>query len=218
MSDPEPLRVVDRDGLRGIIEALAPDPRMGNLGPEDRVPIRLANGRLALVPGELLAWQPDGSYRLEASLEEITGALGTGAGERDAAGTLDDGLTIPVIEEQVRIHKREVVSGKVRVRKVVQEREEIVDEPLLREEVEVRRVPLDRWVDGPVSVREEGDTLIIPLLEEVLVVEKRLRLKEEIHITRQRCESRHREQLVLRGEEATVERVNAGAEADEANR
>jgi uncharacterized protein (TIGR02271 family) len=131
-----------------------------------------------------------------------------------------DKLVVPVLEEQLQVHKREVVTGKVRVTKVVQEREEVVDEPLLSEDVEVKRVPIDRWVDNPVSIRQEGDTLIIPLLEEVLVVEKRLRVKEEIHVTRRRSESHRPERVVLRSEEATVDRleVSGGAEADEANR
>jgi uncharacterized protein (TIGR02271 family) len=131
-----------------------------------------------------------------------------------------DKLVIPVIDEQLRVHKREVVTGKVRVKKVMQEREEVVDEPLLSEDVEVKRVPIDRWVDSPVSVRQEGDTLIIPLLEEVLVVEKRLCLKEEIHVTRRRSESHRPERVVLRSEEALVDRLDVGgsAEADEANR
>ena len=60
------------------------------------------------------------------------------------------------------------------------------DEPLWREEVEVTRVPMQRVVDGPVPVREENDTTIISVVEEVLVVEKRWMLREEIHIRKQR--------------------------------
>ncbi|MCA1628121.1 MAG: YsnF/AvaK domain-containing protein, partial [Acidobacteria bacterium] len=62
---------------------------------------------------------------------------------------------------------------------VVREREEIVDELLLKEAVEVERVIINREVDAPVPVRYEGETMIVPVLEEMLVVEKRLVLKEE---------------------------------------
>ncbi|MGI8743084.1 MAG: DUF2382 domain-containing protein [Bryobacteraceae bacterium] len=59
-------------------------------------------------------------------------------------------------------------------------------EPLFREDCDVERVPVKRMLDQPVEIRQEGDTLIIPLMEEVLVVEKRLMLREELHIKRRR--------------------------------
>ena len=45
---------------------------------------------------------------------------------------------------------------------------------------------IKRIVDQPAEIRQDGDTLIIPLMEEVLVVEKRLMLREELHIKRRR--------------------------------
>jgi uncharacterized protein (TIGR02271 family) len=205
------MKVVDREGLHGVIELSAQAS-----GRDDGLLVRLPDGELVLVPRDLLVGQPDGHFRLSASFADFSRGAAMVAPELHGG----DKLVIPVIEEQLRVHKREVVTGKVRVTKVVQEREEIVDEPLLSEEVEVKRVPIDRWVDSPVSVRHEGDTLIIPLLEEVLVVEKRLRLKEEIHVTQRRSESHRPERVVLRSEEAIVDRVDVGgsAEADEANR
>ena len=85
----------------------------------------------------------------------------------------------------------------------------MVDEPLLREEVNIERVPVNRVVEGPVQVRREGNTLIVPLLEEVLVVEKRLMLKEELHITKRRFETREPRAVTLRTAEANIERVDA---------
>lgn len=56
----------------------------------------------------------------------------------------------------------------------MQERQEVVDLPLLRETAQVVRVAINRQVDGPVPIRHDGDTMIIPVLfQEVLVVEKR---------------------------------------------
>ena len=49
--------------------------------------------------------------------------------------------------------------------------------------------------------------MIVPILEEVLVVEKRLMLKEELHIRRRQVEESQPQRIVLRTEEATVERV-----------
>jgi len=121
---------------------------------------------------------------------------------------------LPVVEEQAVILKRKRLAEGVRVRTVVSEREEIVDEPLASEEVEVVRVPLDRWVDAPVPVRHEGETTIVTLLEEVVVVEKRLRATEEVRITKRRAVRRAAQSVTLRREEAVVERLEAGDRKD----
>jgi uncharacterized protein (TIGR02271 family) len=112
---------------------------------------------------------------------------------------------IPVVREEVEVEKRRVETGRVRVRKVVREREEFVDEDLLREEVEIERIPLNRVVDAPEQIRSEGDVLIIPVLEEVLVVQKQLVLKEELRVRRRAVSTPHRQRAVLRSEEAIVE-------------
>jgi stress response protein YsnF len=110
---------------------------------------------------------------------------------------------VPVVEEKLRVDKK-VATRTVRVLKRVRERVARVDEPLAHEEVVVERVPVGRFVDAPIPDRHEGDTLVISVLEEVPVV--RLRLKEEIRITRKRTRSRHKETVVLRSEDVQVER------------
>src|SRR5215207_9091270 len=86
---------------------------------------------------------------------------------------------IPVIQEQATVKKRVIETGKVHVRKQVREYEELVDIPHMQEEIRVQRVPVNRFVDEPPKVRTEGETTIIPVLEERYVVEKRLFLTEE---------------------------------------
>jgi len=120
----------------------------------------------------------------------------------------DDTRVIPVIEETLDVQKRQVETGGVRITKVVHEREEVVNVPRVREEVTVERVTLNRIVDTPVSMRQEGDTLIIPLLEEVTVMEKRLMVKEELRITKRRIEEQASQQVTLRREEVVVERLD----------
>jgi uncharacterized protein (TIGR02271 family) len=115
--------------------------------------------------------------------------------------------SVPVIEETLEVRKRQVETGKVRVKKVVHEREEVVDEALHGEQVEIKRVGINQVVEQTSPVRHEGNTTIIPLYEEVLVVEKRLLLKEELHITRKATERREPQRLILRSEEAVVERL-----------
>jgi uncharacterized protein (TIGR02271 family) len=116
-------------------------------------------------------------------------------------------MVVPVLMEELEVQKRVVETGTVRLTKVVHERETLVDEPLFREEVEVTHVPIQRVVDAPIPVREEHGTLIVSVLEEVLVVEKRLMLKEEIHMRTHRVATHQPQQVTLRCEEVSVERV-----------
>jgi uncharacterized protein (TIGR02271 family) len=120
----------------------------------------------------------------------------------------DDTRVIPLVEEVLDVRRRRVETGKVRITKVVHEREEEVNAPRVHEEVTVERVTLNRMVDAPVSARQEGDTLIIPLLEEVVVMEKRLMVKEELRITKRRIEEHESQQVMLRREEVVIERLD----------
>ena len=113
--------------------------------------------------------------------------------------------TIPVTEEELSVEKRRVITGGVSVHKRVHEREVVVDEPLLDTDVEVKRVPVGEFVDEPAESRQEGDTTIIPIHEEVIVTEKRLRLKEEVHITRHEVTRQRPQTVVIRSEEAHIE-------------
>ncbi|WP_425449979.1 YsnF/AvaK domain-containing protein [Virgifigura deserti] len=185
--------VTDSDGLEGRIVALEP----GNDETGTRVMIELAGGRHVLVPRDMLNPEDDNSIRLPLSFSTITSDAGT------------EEHRIPVVEERLAVRKRKVVTGKVRVTKRVREREMVVDEPLLRERVEVTRVPVGQWVDAPVPPWREGDTMIIPLLEEVIVVEKRLRVVEEVRITTHRSEFHDPKTVTLRSEEAVVEPLSS---------
>ena len=114
--------------------------------------------------------------------------------------------TIPLVEEQVSIAKHKVATGRVRIRTVVDERETWVREELAREEATVERVPIDREVTKVPEMRQEGDVLIVPVVEEVLVVEKRLVLKEELHIRKKRQVEQIEQPVTLRSTRAVVER------------
>lgn len=118
----------------------------------------------------------------------------------------DDRQVLPVVEERLEVSRRRHETGRVRVTKRVEERREVVDEPTVHERVEVTRVPIGRVVSAAPSVREEGDVTIVPVLEEVVVVEKRLVLKEELHIRRVREEVRAPQEVTLRTERVEVER------------
>lgn len=136
-----------------------------------------------------------------------TPELGAVAGRGDPAST----LVIPILQETARIERRLVETGLVRVHKTVSERDEVVEAVLMQEGLHVERVPIDRVVTEAPAVREEGDVLIIPVMEEVLVVERRLMLKEELRVTRSRGERPVRETVRLRTEEAAVEQTPGAA-------
>jgi stress response protein YsnF len=126
-----------------------------------------------------------------------------------------DREVIPVVEERAVVVKRKKLTGGLRVRTIVHEDEEVIDEPLTAEEVEVERVPLDHWVDAAIPVRQEGETTIITLLEEVVVVEKRLRAIEEVRITKRRTTRQASQHVTLRREEAMVERLEVAGRGDD---
>lgn len=122
---------------------------------------------------------------------------------------ISQSTVIPVIEEQVRIGKQVVETGIVRIAKKVHEEEVAVDANLLQEEVEVEKVPVNQYVEtAPPPVRYEGDVMIIPVLQEVVV--KRLLLVEEIRVTKRKIQTQVSQPVTLRREEITVERDTRG--------
>ncbi len=115
--------------------------------------------------------------------------------------------SIPLAAERLSVEKRQVTTDRVRVRTETELVEEPVSVDLTETEVEVTRVPVGRTVDRPPAVREEGDVLIVPVLEEVLVVEKRLVLKEELRITRRTKSTATELPVVLRRQRAVIDRL-----------
>lgn len=117
-----------------------------------------------------------------------------------------DHHVIPLLSEEAIVSRRRVETEVVRVATVTRSREARIDEPVVHERVEVVRTPIGHFVDAAPPVREEGDTTIIPVIEETIVVERRLFLKEEVRLTRVRVTEQHRETVVLREQEAVITR------------
>jgi len=117
-------------------------------------------------------------------------------------------LVVPVLREELEIRKDVFSTGAVRVSKVVHEHPELISELLVSEHIEVERVPMDIAIDAPPPVRMEGEVTVIPVVEEVLVVTKQLRLKEELRMFKRRSVSEYRQEVTLRSEELVVERID----------
>ncbi|WP_457094449.1 YsnF/AvaK domain-containing protein [Microvirga sp. P5_D2] len=115
---------------------------------------------------------------------------------------------IPLVEETATVGKRQVVTGRVRVQTVTDTVEELAHADVQRETVEVTRVPIDRIIETTPEIRTEGDVTILPVVEEVLVVEKRLVLKEELHIRRRVERETVEVPGTLRKQRAVVERTD----------
>jgi uncharacterized protein (TIGR02271 family) len=190
-------KVKDKDGVWGTVV-----PELPHLPSNAaQAVVQTESGQQVLVPTDILIQQPDGSYYLPLRLAELEHA------GSEHGGHLDEPMVVPVLVEELDAQKRLVETGKVRITKVVRERETLVDEPLFHDKVAITRVPMQRVVDGPVPVREENGTTIISIVEEVLVVEKRWMLREEIHIRTQRLETHQPQRITLRSEDVHVGRV-----------
>lgn len=125
----------------------------------------------------------------------------------ETTGNVEE-MVIPLLDEDISVTRRKT-EREVRVHVRTTTREEHVDEPVAYETVEIERVPIGRQTDSVPPVRTEGDVTIVPVVEEVLVIEKRLMIKEEIHLRHVRRTERHRETVVLRQQQAVVERAGA---------
>lgn len=121
---------------------------------------------------------------------------------------------MPILEERVRLDPREVAADTVRLTTRVETREETIEVSLEREHVDVERVAIGRFVDAAPPTRQEGDVTIVSVVEEVLVVEKRLVLKEEWRLTRRRTQETETRTVALRRERVEVARPDA--DTDEA--
>ena len=104
---------------------------------------------------------------------------------------------------------------RLRVDKKVEQREVVLDELLRSEDVIVERVPVGAIVKEAPPPRQEGDTLVIPLVEEEIFVKRRLVVREEIRITKKPGTRRHQERVTLRTEDAVVRRERAAAEDED---
>lgn len=112
---------------------------------------------------------------------------------------------IPVIQEFVHVGKRTVETGRVVASKSVKEDVADISVTLNRDEVSIERIPIGKFIESEApESRYEGDTLIIPVVKEELVIQKRLMLIEEIRISKRKAKSEFSDQVTLRKEEVEV--------------
>ena len=198
---PSAFQVIDENGLRGTID-LTVIPASGS---ESRlVLVRFDDGSQVFADARTFVEREEGVFYFPGSFERLIRKNPAGA-----YGTADDGgqIVIPLLAEKLSIARAKVLTGGVRVHKSVEAHTETVNQTVFQEQVNVERVAVNQYVAAAPPVRYEGDTMIVPLLEEVLVVEKRLVLREEIRITKTSATVNQSQNVVLRREAATLERI-----------
>jgi uncharacterized protein (TIGR02271 family) len=191
--------VLARDGFIGTVEQVLPA-AAGQPGYFVTAPNQ--NGERLLVPLDLVdANSPSGEVLLKDVFQNVlprSRSVPAGMDPRaflaqTAArpvppvdtGFADRGrLTVPIIEEKLDVGKRTVELGSLEIRKTVEQVQEARRLPLSFDQLDVQHVEVNRPLDAPLEPRYEGDVLIIPVMEEVLVIEKRLMLKEEVRISK----------------------------------
>ncbi len=181
--------VIDQDGERGVIAAFDPQ--------EPTVQVE-HEGQTFVVPTDLLTALGQSYFSLPTSFRTLA---------RHETVEEQPALVIPIVAESLALSKRTLDRGAVRVHMTVGEREVVVDEPTAEDRVTVERVAINQPIDKPVRPRVEGDTTIIPVMKEVLLVRKQLMLIEEVRLTKTCIEVRQPQTVVLRTEEARIERV-----------
>lgn len=200
MQEPEAVQITDPSGL--TFSAWL-KPVEGADHTSRAVMLQLTDGTQFMLPRDLLTPAGGGRYSLSLNLREA-------ARQAAASPPEPEETVVQLAEEVLQVGTRAVERGRVRLHKTVRERTETVDVPLARTHVEVERVAVNRPVEQAGGVRYEGDVMVIPRYEEVLVVSKQLVLVEELRVQTVRTEHRAPQQVTLRREELSVERADAG--------
>ena len=175
------------DGRLGTVEAGVVRPETGELaylvvrrGWTDAL-LHVAAAQIDRIGG-------DGGVRLRVTRAEAE-RLGAGVPREATGGAVGrqegDRLTVPILAERLAAEARVVDLGELRVHKRVETEEARVTREVTRDELRVERVPVNRPLEAPVASRVEGEWLVVPVMEEVLVVRTQLMLKEEVRIRRE---------------------------------
>ncbi|MGI9073729.1 MAG: YsnF/AvaK domain-containing protein [Bryobacteraceae bacterium] len=125
----------------------------------------------------------------------------------------DNDVVVPVVTEELHADAIPVQTGGVRVTKRIEGYDEVLEQELRKGRVEIRRVKTDRVVDGPQPVQRVGNTLVVPVVSEMLHFEKRWVVTEEIHLTQIEERDTVQETVRVNQEKAEVERLDEAGNA-----
>jgi stress response protein YsnF len=129
---------------------------------------------------------------------------------------IDKEFCIPVIQEVVNAEVQQHVTGIVRLEKRVRQHEQAINQELISETIAIEHISINRYINEPAVMRQEGDVTIFPVMEEIVITKKQLVLREEIRITRSRTSLQYHEVVPLRAEEVRVIRSSPDSAEDPA--
>ena len=129
-----------------------------------------------------------------------------GRHEADEAASPGESQTMALHVEDAVLSKR-VRKTLVRAAITTSTRHELVEADLAHDQVVVERVAIGRIVETIPPVRQEGDVTIMPVVEEEVIVTRRLVLREEVHLRRIRTVVRHAQDVELREQHVAVTRT-----------
>ena len=212
------LEAVDERGELGFLD-LAAKPSDAAAA-ENTFAVQLGDGATIFVPADRLTEIATDKYHYAGIFEELRRQTNQTAqiarqpiaseqnlSAIDARTNERGEIVVPLIAEEIKIGIKTVETGGVRIHKTVREDVQMIDEPIVREHLEVERVEINQFVETAPAVRYEGDVMIVPVLEEVVVTQKRLLLREEIRLVKRREEISNVQEITLRREEITLENI-----------
>ncbi len=163
---------------------------------------------IALRDGKVIVRGAGTQTTTETTTTTQVSQRGTGDSQRAVAGTHE--VALPVIEEQIKIGKREVNTGGVRVRQSVTETPVEETVTLREEHVNVERRPVDRAVDDAnmSGAFKEGVIEVTETAEEA-VVSKQARVVEEVVVNREAVEREETIRDTVRRTDVDVEQLDA---------
>jgi stress response protein YsnF len=158
-----------------------------------------------LLPSALFVPVSATSFRIPLSFAALMSSTGQGGD-----------IVIPVLQEEMTVGTRLVDTGRgVRVHKHVVETPHVIEQALLQDALAIEHVAIGRLLadDELPQVRQEGDVLIVPVIEEVLVLQTRRSLKEEVRIVRSSRLVQQQQTVLLKSEQVVVERFDDATDA-----
>ena len=190
------------DGRVGIVKSVIARPSTGEIW---YLLVRDGDS-LVTVPAEIIA---DVVSPRDVRLQVTRDAVRRRLWSRRETDDAPEAVRVPILEERLRTTIEPVDLGELRIHKTVEHIPDTVTRTVERDELEIERVPLDRLLDQPVAPWQDGEWLVVPVMEEVLVVTKQLVLTEEVRIRTKRVSEEQEVYELLRRERVSIEDVTA---------
>jgi len=131
------------------------------------------------------------------------GLQGSAQQGQQQRGQSREEATVPLVEEHLKVGKRQVEAGGVRLRKIV--RTENINQPveLRREEIKIERVPgQGAQVSGKAFA---GEDIYIPLRREEPVIQKDAQVREQVRVQKTASTDRQQVSEQVRKEDVEIE-------------